>query len=109
MLRPCSAIAFISWAFSENERKQRHRLINLLAALYTSIVKTRQANRWYHLPACSRSKRGIVPGGGALLEGVGEFRMPCSIQTYSFDEFEQVKQEVSGTVILPITKQVCIL
>ena len=50
-----------------------------------------------------------MPGGGALLEGVGEFRMPCSIQTYSFDEFEQVKQEVSGTVILPITKQVCIL
>ena len=50
-----------------------------------------------------------MPGGGALLEGVGEFRMPRSIQTYSFDEFEQVKQEVSGTVILPITKQLCIL
>ena len=32
----------------------------------TSIVKTRQANQWHHLPAYSCIKRGIAPGGGGV-------------------------------------------
>ena len=32
----------------------------------TSFAKTRQANRWHHLPAYSCSKQGIAPGGGGV-------------------------------------------
>ena len=43
----------------------------------TSIVNTRQGNRWHYLPAYSRNEQGISHGGwGATLEGVGTLNMP---------------------------------
>ena len=49
----------------------------------TSIVKTRQANQWHHLPAYSCIKRGIAPGGGGVpcWRWCGSVHMPRLMQT----------------------------
>ena len=49
----------------------------------TSIVKTRQANQWHHLPAYSCSKRGIAPGRGGVpcWRGWGRVHMSLWMQT----------------------------